>query len=40
VSGDDAATYVELTLDLFFQNMRRLFSGEPLRNVVQAELGY
>lgn len=40
VSGDDADTYVELTLDLFFQNLRRLFAGEPLRNVVQAKLGY
>jgi phosphoglycerate dehydrogenase-like enzyme len=40
VSGDDAETYVELTLDLFFQNMRRLFAGEPLRNVVRTDLGY
>jgi phosphoglycerate dehydrogenase-like enzyme len=40
VSGDDADSYVELTLDLFFQNLRRLFVGEPLRNVVQPELGY
>ena len=40
VSGDDADSYVELTLDLFFQNLRRLFAGEPLRNVVRPELGY
>ena len=40
VSGDDADSYVELTLDLFFQNLRRLLAGEPLRNVVQPELGY
>jgi phosphoglycerate dehydrogenase-like enzyme len=40
VSGDDAETYVELTLELFFQNLRRLFAGKPLKNVVRPDLGY
>lgn len=40
VSADDGASYVPLTLDLFFDNMRRYLAGEPLRNVVRPELGY
>lgn len=40
VSADDGDSYVPLTLDLVFQNMRRHLSGEPLCNVVRPELGY
>lgn len=40
VSADDGDSYVPLTLQLFFDNMRLFISGEPLRNVVRPELGY
>jgi hypothetical protein len=31
---------VPITLELFFDNLRRYLAGEPLRNVVRPELGY
>ena len=40
VSSDDEEAYIPLTLDLFFDNCARTLSGEPLRNVVDVELGY
>lgn len=40
VSGDDATSYIEITLELLFDNLDRLLSGRPLRNIVQKDLGY
>ncbi len=40
ISADDGDSYVPLTLDLFFANMRRHLAGEPLHNMVRPELGY
>jgi len=40
VSADDGDSYVPITLQLFFDNLRRYLAGEPLRNVVRPELGY
>lgn len=40
VSADDGDSYVPLTLQLFFENMKRYVVGSPLRNVVRPELGY
>lgn len=40
VSADDGDNYVPITLDLFFENMRRYQVGEKLMNVVRPELGY
>ena len=40
VSADDGSTYVAMTLELVFRNMRRYLAGEPLENVVRPELGY
>ena len=40
VSADDGDNYVPITLDLFFENMRRYQSGVALLNVVRPELGY
>ena len=40
VSADDGDSYVPMTLDLVFQNMRRYLAGEPFENVVRPELGY
>ena len=40
VSEDDGDSYVPITLELFFDNLRRYVEGEPLRNVVRPELGY
>jgi phosphoglycerate dehydrogenase-like enzyme len=40
VSADDGDNYVPITLQLFFDNLRRYLAGEPLRNVVRPELGY
>ncbi len=36
----DAPNYVEMLLDSWFANFRRLDAGEPLKNVVSRELGY
>lgn len=40
ISADDGETYVETTLAIFFDNMRRFMAGEGLRNIVRPELGY
>jgi phosphoglycerate dehydrogenase-like enzyme len=40
ISSDDGNTYVEMTLDLVFQNLKRLLNGQELINVVRPELGY
>ena len=40
VSADDGNSYVPMTLDLVFANMRRYLAGEPLENAVRPELGY
>ncbi len=40
VSADDGDNYVPITLDLFFENMRRYQDDEPLMNVVRPRLGY
>ncbi len=40
ISADDGDNYVPITLDLFFENMRRYQAGEELMNVVRPELGY
>jgi phosphoglycerate dehydrogenase-like enzyme len=40
VSADDGDSYVPITLELFFNNLQRYVSGEPLMNVVRPELGY
>ena len=40
VSADDGDNYVPITLDIFFNNMRRYLAGEPLHNQVDPKLGY
>ncbi len=40
ISADDGETYVETTLTIFLDNMRRFIAGDALRNVVRPELGY
>ena len=40
MSSDDALTYAPRTLDLVFENLRRLITDEPLQNVVDPALGY
>ena len=40
ISADDGNTYVEMTLDLVFQNLERHLKGHELINVVRPELGY
>ena len=40
ISADDGNTYVEMTLDLVFQNLERHINGQELINVVRPELGY
>ena len=40
VSADDGNTYVEMTLDLVFENLKRYLNGQKLNNVVRPELGY
>ena len=40
VSADDGDSYVPMTLDLVFANMRRYLAGEPFENAVRPELGY
>ncbi|OED35862.1 dehydrogenase [Chromatiales bacterium (ex Bugula neritina AB1)] len=40
ISADDGDAYIELTLSLFFRNMRLHQAGRPLLNPVQPELGY
>ena len=40
VLSDDIDEYVPRTLDLFFDNVRRFFNGQPLTNVVDLERQY
>ena len=40
VSADDGDSYVPMTLDLVFRNLRRYLAGEALLNVVRPDLGY
>ena len=40
ISADDGDAYVETTLDLVFQNLRRYLAGEALENRVNPDLGY
>jgi len=40
VSADDGDSYVPITLELVFENLRRHLANEPLVNVVRPELGY
>ena len=40
ISADDGDTYVETTLTIFLNNMRRFIAGEPLNNIVRPDLGY
>ena len=40
ISADDGNAYVSLTLELFFNNIRRLINGEVLQNQVNTRLGY
>ena len=40
VSADDGNTYVEMTLDLVFENLKRYLGGQDLNNIVRPELGY
>jgi phosphoglycerate dehydrogenase-like enzyme len=40
VSADDGDSYVPITLQLFFDNLRRYLAGQPLDNVVRPDLGY
>jgi phosphoglycerate dehydrogenase-like enzyme len=39
-SSDDAVAYTPLTLDLFFDNLRRYLAGRPLRNRVDPRREY
>jgi phosphoglycerate dehydrogenase-like enzyme len=40
VSSDDAERYTPLTLDLFFDNLRRYLAGRPLRNRIDPRREY
>lgn len=40
ISADDGDAYVQMTLNLFFQNMRLFMQKKPLLNPVQPERGY
>ena len=40
ISADDGDNYIPITLDIFFNNLRRYLKGEPLQNLVDAKLGY
>ena len=40
ISADDGHAYVPMTLQVVFENMRRLFNGEELHNQVNVKLGY
>jgi hypothetical protein len=39
-SSDDAQAYVPKTLDLIFENLRRLLTGEDLVAAIDPDLGY
>ena len=40
ISADDGCTYIDMTLDLVFENLERYFKGQELKNIVRPELGY
>lgn len=40
ISCDDAEHYIDLTLDLWFENLARFVSGKPLKNRVDPRRGY
>lgn len=40
ISADDGNAYVPMTLSVFFQNMQRYLTGQPLQNQVNPTLGY
>ena len=40
MSSDDTDRYIPYTLDVLFENLRRLLAGEPLLNQVDAARGY
>ncbi len=40
MSSDDTDRYIPYTLDVLFENLRRLLAGEPLLNKVDAARGY
>ncbi len=40
ISADDGKNYINLTLELFFHNLERYFSEQPLINQVNKALGY
>ena len=39
-SSDDLDRYIPLTLDLVFDNLRRLMADRPLKNRVNLQRGY
>ena len=40
ISADDGNSYVSMTLELFFHNLKSFIAGEPLQNPVSPERGY
>jgi len=40
ISCDDGDHYIDITLDLWFENLERFLNGKPLRNRVDPERGY
>jgi len=40
ISCDDAEHYMDITLDLWFENLARFVAGRPLRNCVDPRRGY
>jgi len=40
ISSDDPAHYLPRALDIFFENFRRMLSGEEMANVIDRSLGY
>ena len=40
VSSDDHGTYVKMTLDLFFKNLKLFISNKELVNQIDKDLGY
>ena len=40
VSSDDGESYVRLTLELFFKNLKLFINNKPLVNQIDKNLGY
>jgi len=40
ISCDDGEHYIDITLDLWFENLKRYFQGTPLKNRVDRRRGY